>query len=88
MRVIVCILSDITLDGERFAPDDVVDLPEGQAGTLFIAGIADPNPAAVAHARDELGKPVRVLRPDDSPDIAAVYAEKAPKTPRRKKAAE
>lgn len=84
MRVTVRILSDITLDGERFAPDDVLDIPDSLAMTLAIGGIADPHPAAVAHACEELGKQVRALRPDD----VAVDAETAPKTPRRKKAAE
>ena len=86
MRVTVRILSETFLDGQRLAPDDVVDLPEGMAGTLYIAGVADPNPAAVAYARDQIGRPVRCLRPDDSP--AAVDLEKPAKTVRRKKAAE
>jgi len=84
MRVTVRILSETTLDGETFAPDDVLDLPAALAMTLVVGGRADPQPAAVAHACEALGKTPRALRPDEAP----VDAETAPKTPRRKKAAE
>lgn len=86
MRITVRILSDIAIDGEHLAPDDLVDLPGPVASSLCLDGIADGSAAAVAHAANELGRPVRVLRPEDS--VAAVDAEKAPKTARRKKAAE
>ena len=40
MRVTVRILSDITLDGERFAPDDVLDARlDGGPRALGAAGV-------------------------------------------------
>lgn len=85
MRVTVRILSETTLDGETFAPDDVIELPSALAMTLVVGGRADPHPSAVTHACETLGKPIRHLHPAD---LAAGYQETAPKTPRRKKAAE
>ena len=53
----VRVLAAVTIGGERFQPDDVIEgMPEGVAQAY--AGSVDQHPAAVAYARS-VGAPVK-----------------------------
>jgi len=55
--VAVRVLAAVTIDGERFQPDDVIEgMPEAIAQAY--AGSVDPHPDAVAYARS-VGAPVK-----------------------------
>ena len=55
--VAVRVLAAVTIDGVRFAPDDVIEgMPETIAQAY--AGSVDPHPDAVAYARS-VGAPVK-----------------------------
>ncbi|HCZ17769.1 MAG TPA: hypothetical protein DHV85_24995 [Candidatus Accumulibacter sp.] len=76
------ILADVTLDGQRHAPDALLDVSPELAAQLVAGGNADDHPDAVAHclAQGAVPDAIGVAAPD------AVDAGNAPKTTRRKKA--